>query len=337
MKQKITLLIVILTISMTTTAQVSNTRKSFSCEDQVTVLYDLVTGSPANVTLYYSTNKSDWYPAQTVTGALTAQSTGTDKKIVWDCYADGIRFAKVYVKVEISAKVCLGVMIADICWAKTNLDVGGVFAANETDFGALYQWGRQTDGHEDPSSLCFTTPVVTAPCGTMANTRISNLLNGQPSPTSGAIGFFIRSQSGVGMDVDWRNPSDDTLWNSGDETSPVKTAADPCPDGWRVPTGTELRKLLDTANVTITDYLNYNGSGIKGSLVTDNATSASMFLPATRPRSSSNGNFESQWGTYWSSEINTIWDQANYLSVFGGADVYCNFRAYGQSIRCVAE
>jgi hypothetical protein len=45
-----------------------------------------------------------------------------------------------------------GVVINGICWATRNLDVGGVFVANPEYYGALYQWGRKTDGHESRSS-----------------------------------------------------------------------------------------------------------------------------------------------------------------------------------------
>lgn len=39
-------------------------------------------------------------------------------------------------------------------------------------------------------------------------------------------------------------------WNVGTEAAPIKTTADPCPAGFRVPTRTEAQRLLDGVNVT---------------------------------------------------------------------------------------
>jgi uncharacterized protein (TIGR02145 family) len=76
--------------------------------------------------------------AQTVTGDLAAQTTGTGKIIIWNNYADHVFFGKFYCKVELE---CPGVMINGVCWATCNVDMPGTFAVNHEDAGMLYQWG----------------------------------------------------------------------------------------------------------------------------------------------------------------------------------------------------
>ena len=127
----------------TANAQVSNTQANFSCPGQVTVTYDLNTDCETDVILYYSHNKRDWLPAAAVTGDITAQTSGTGKTIIWNNYADNVRFGKFYFKVE--AQPCEFpecVMIGDVCWATCNVDLPGTFAAHPEDYGMFYQWNR---------------------------------------------------------------------------------------------------------------------------------------------------------------------------------------------------
>ena len=77
----------------------SNIRAKFGCPAVVTVTYDLVTSKSVDLTLYYSTDEANWIPAETVTG-VTAQTSGKDKTIIWDCVADGVSQGKLFYKVE---------------------------------------------------------------------------------------------------------------------------------------------------------------------------------------------------------------------------------------------
>jgi len=45
---------------------------------------------------------------------------------------------------------------------------------------------------------------------------------------------------------DWRSPHKDNLWSLGSENIPIKTASDPCPAGWRLPTRNELVCLTES-------------------------------------------------------------------------------------------
>ena len=93
-------------------------------------------------------------------------------------------------------------------WMDRNLGATQV-ATSSTDaasYGDLYQWGRNTDGHEQRNSATASGPV-----------------------TSGSEGTNFITSSG-----DWLNNQDDTRWNGS-----TKGTHDPCPSGFRVPTETE--------------------------------------------------------------------------------------------------
>jgi hypothetical protein len=278
-------------------AQISNTQVDFSCPGQVTVTYDLNSALPIDVTLYYSHNKCDWLIAQTVSGDLMEQTTGTGKTIIWDSNTDNVRVGKFYFKVETpqppDEPEC--VMINGVCWATRNLGMGGMFVENPEDYGALYQWGRKADGHENHTSETVSGPIsVLDP-------------NGQIPVGDAAYGKFITA---VSSPNDWRTPQAGTLWNSGTESAPTKTANDPCPVGWRVPTQIELNSLTQTAYVTRV-WTTVNG--INGYRCTDIATAASIFLPAVNYRYFSDGTVVTMenGGIYWSS--NSIGTNANCL------------------------
>jgi len=324
-------------ISGAAQAQVSNTRSVISGPGQITVTYDLVTTcGTADVTLYYSPNKCDWYEAVTVSGALTSQTTGNDKQIIWDNAADHVTSGKIYFKVETSSLPDFeeGVVINGIRWATRNLDCGGCFVPNDYDPGAHYQWGRQTDGHEC-SSLLHDNAVSGADLD----------LNGQVATTSAAYGKFIRH---IGQPAgDWRIPLDVTRWNGGTESSPLKTVSDPCPAGWRVPTQTELSSLVQTANVTAVWTFDYNSSRVNGTVFTDNATLTSIFLPAADGRSCCDGTLwdgggNNYWsGYYWSSTESS--GLPGYITVLdtdhsGVQKINEGFQLMnGLSVRCVKD
>ena len=121
----------------------SNIRVDYSCPGKVTVTYDLTTAQPVDVKLRYSPNKSKWLDAEAITGDVKAQTTGTGKTIVWDCFADNVRMGGFYFKIELPSSPELDcVWINGVCWATRNVDMPGTFAENPEDAGMFYQWNR---------------------------------------------------------------------------------------------------------------------------------------------------------------------------------------------------
>ena len=196
-----------------------------------------------------------------------------------------------------------GVIINGVKWATRNLDAGGKFVENLEDYGALYQWGRKADGHESRTSATTTTLATT--------------------DTPGHSDFILTSSS----PYDWRSPQNEFLWNSGTEIAPVKTANDPCPAGWRVPTQTELASLGDGEWQTTP----------AGRIFSDGSNT--LFLPAAGYHSANSSalyNVGSN-GAYWSSTVNSTNAYNFYFSSSSVSATDNDDRGLGFSVRCVAE
>ncbi len=165
-------------------------------------------------------------------------------------------------------------------------------ATNVAGTGKLYQWGRNVATFHGGSK-------ITGPVDADSNAE------------------FITSTSGDRWD--WLKVQNDNLW------SKPKTAKDPCPAGWRVPTKDELSKWgSGTWNSPI---LKINGENDGLQLV----------LPAAGSR---NGNGDSYGqgthGGYWSSSPSgtDVW----YVRVNGStASVSTSGRVDAFSVRCVQE
>ncbi|MDR2963446.1 MAG: leucine-rich repeat protein [Bacteroidales bacterium] len=122
---------------------VSNVQTLFSCSGEVTITYDLKTTDPTDATLYYSPdNGTTWLVAQSVSGDLLNQSTGTGKTITWNNATDNVNYGKFKLKVETPYSDVKCVEIAGSCWATRNVDMPGTFTLNPEDKGMLYQWNR---------------------------------------------------------------------------------------------------------------------------------------------------------------------------------------------------
>lgn len=134
------------------------------------------------------------------------------------------------------------VYVAERYWAPVNVGATQVATKIETDLaenasqkehdntaqcGSYYQWGRNVafKYYEAAKGM----PTVTGPL-TMEEAMNANNANK----------FIIN----VNKPMNWTNEPDLALWNKGTEDEPVKSANDPCPDGWRVPTKSEWDKIM---------------------------------------------------------------------------------------------
>ena len=188
-------------------------------------------------------------------------------------------------------------------------------STDATVYGDLYQWGRRTDGHEKRNSNTTLT---------QSNTDIPGHSN------------FILAESDPG---DWRNPQNDNLWGS------IKTANDPCPAGWRVPTNAEWESIINTNTWT------YSSTGTPGYKISpDGGKTYTLFLPAASFRSNGNNAIPGYiydampGGYYWSSDVNgshasELW--FSYVSGPYGTSSNLNTsyadRGQGMCVRCVME
>jgi uncharacterized protein (TIGR02145 family) len=179
-------------------------------------------------------------------------------------------------------------------WMDRNLGASRA-ATSSTDsdaYGDMYQWGRNSDGHQSRTSNTAAGPVASGGEG-------SNFITVNSSP------------------LDWLSTQDDIRWN-GD----TKGAHDPCPNGYRVPTETELN----------TERSNWDPIDASG------AYASPLKLTVAGYRTNSNGMLANvgSYGYYWSSTVSGT--NARILH-FGSsfANMYSSNRAYGFSVRCIKD
>jgi uncharacterized protein (TIGR02145 family) len=170
--------------------------------------------------------------------------------------------------------------------------------------GALYQWGRQTDGHEVRTSATQAGPVSAA----VASKFITN----------GAS--------------DWISPQDNTLW-----LNAPKTANDPCPTGFRVPTQAQWGGLFSDGttsgapNTATRNTWTWTGNGY--------TVGPNLYLPAAGYRIGFNATlyYVGTNGFYWSS---SVYGNNAYNLYFNSGNVIpgdsCG-RVFGFSVRCISE
>ena len=124
------------------------------------------------------------------------------------------------------------------------------------------------------------------------------------------------------------------LWNTGAEDTPVKSAYDPCPAGWRVPTLSEWKAI--GAGGQIAD----SWDGTAKLMKIPGVDGSALVLPAAGSRVSAAGASSGQGssGNYWSSSVPSGNTYAGAV-YFTGATLNTNTfsRASGYSVRCVQE
>ena len=195
----------------------------------------------------------------------------------------------------------------------------------EDNYGDLYQWGRVADGHQIRTSETVSGPATAFDANSQASASTHK-------------GKFIMTGG------DWRSPQNDNLWKF--STYP---ANNPCPEGWRVPSITELRSIANgntvafsSGSTTSGNYWQWNIGGTPGWLIYPNTTGTgapTLFLPAAGYRSVANGSLSrvGMDGYYYST---SFFDSNAYYLNFISSTVYperYNIRGYGYSVRCVAE
>ena len=154
-----------------------------------------------------------------------------------------------------------------------------------------------------------------------------------------SIGTFVNNPKNAGMLFQWNRLK---AWSAGDEAAEDwdystpsgtewETPNNPCPVGWRLPTGEELESLKKADN----EWTTLNG--VYGRIF--GTAPYQLFLPAVGWRSGNDGVFD-DFGTkgyYWSSEQSDD-ESATYLWFnYEDIGVDWDWRGDGFSVRCVAE
>ena len=246
----------------------------------------------------------------TITAVAVGGASATCEVTVKSCVSatvdyevDGINYGK-------------GIAIGDVVWAPVNCG----YHKTDYPYGKLYQWGRKYGQGYSSSDASY-------PSG-------ENLVEG---PVMSSLGQdaenrdkFYTSSSG-----DWSKVQNDKMWNSGTESSPVKTSYDPCPEGWRVPTYAELDQLCRNRSSWTTSE-SQKGYYFSGEYTTIDGNPQVFFPAAGRRHYDGSALNRGYRGGYWSSRPSG--NNAYYLDFLDShANMNYDSRARGSSVRCVQE
>ncbi|TVQ42803.1 MAG: hypothetical protein EA362_12510 [Saprospirales bacterium] len=169
---------------------------------------------------------------------------------------------------------------------------------DEDAYGDLYQWGRFADGHQCRNSSTTTT------------------LSSGDQP---GHGDFILSLTGP---MDWRDPQESNLWQG------VNGVNNPCPDGFRLPTDSELNE----------ERLSWVDPQINSSNNAAGAFASPLKMPMAGNRSPTNGSVIINSGLYWSSTFSgTVSRRLLFFEIDENASMNISERARGFSVRCIKD
>ena len=204
-----------------------------------------------------------------------------------------------------------GGTIGTLMWAPRNAGYD-----KNHKYGLLYQWHRRC-GQTYNESGFVETPSATVVTGGATLAQGSEVLNRN---------IFYYQYT---VNNDWCTTSE-TSWDS-------SSAYNPCPPGWRVPTGDEITALKNSGST----WVNSGSGGIDdlpgrwygGNHSTDH--SGSVFIHAAGKRLPTGScNSRNSYGHYWTSSASGTSGVDFFLNSESSA-VDASYRAYGFSIRCV--
>jgi uncharacterized protein (TIGR02145 family) len=259
-------------------------------------------------------------------------------------------------KTATCAVTVTSIAVADISLDKATLwlDVGEkstlkatVLPANATDKAVT--WSSSDESIATVSSTGLVTVVsagiatITATAGGKTATCFVNdgvLISGTIWATRNvdAPGTFAAKPEDAGMFYQWNRKTawpatgDVSGWDASTPSDDSWAAAnDPCPTGWRVPTGVDQQSLLDAGSAWTMK------NGVAGRAF--GAGAITLFLPAAGYRYNSFGTlyFAGTNGDYWSASESS---NSNAYSLYfnsNSTDKGNNSRSLGFSVRCVAE
>jgi len=249
-----------------------------------------------------------------------------------------------------------------IVWAPVNC---GYEAANGQykgyPYGRMYQWGRKYgQGYKDSSyedddyigkeNGSQTMVTINSETDLLSEHPDKDTYNGiyYCNNTVSPYNWYAGPSSPVYTKA---APHPEKLWNTNEGTNdPVsKSAFDPCPNGWRVPTKSELEMLLGT-KTTLGQYEGTHGTSTMYGSRFDGADGTStdnyVFLPLAGCLDKSGnpvkrGNLvPSSSIYYWSSSVDNNSSGMSYALAKGGKGSFgvgLSERVLGHPVRCVRE
>ena len=231
-----------------------------------------------------------------------------------------------------------------VVWSSSNetvatVSANGVITATETTGNTTITATTACGSHTATVAVTVTPLVISSSLDGVVINGIRWATRNVNTP-----GTFAAAPHSAGMFYQWNrhvgwsstnpmvNSNGDNTWDNTIATGTEwERANDPCPQGWRVPTQQELASLNSASSVWIT----YNG--VCGRLY--GTAPNVIFLPALgwRGNNGALGNVGSS-GHYWSSSAQFGSAAAMHLWVSSsGGNVHDLNRAFGFSVRCVAE
>lgn len=207
-------------------------------------------------------------------------------------------------------------MIDGVIWAPVNCG----FHEADFKYGKLYQWGRKYGQGYEGSDASFPALKEGGVSASDANLKDNE-------------NVFYTGISSNGHN--WAYPHDSTLWNSGSDSSPLKSDYDPCPTGWRVPTYAELSQLCQNYSDKTTRN-GQTGYWLSGTQAYSSSVSR-IFMPfAGKINSGGIPCDRDEYGFYWTSYTNQEYIFVSYF--LGSQDgMSTTVRSNAYSIRCVQE
>ena len=271
----------------------------------------VATVEPSDATLAWSSSNTSVATVST-SGVVTAKGNGTATITVSATDGSGKNATcTVTVSIRPPEAIDMGTVVngKNIKWASFNLGAG-----KPEEYGDYYAWGETEPYYSSQSPLTWKNGK------TGYNWASYKWCNGSSSTLT------KYNTDGSRGTVDNK-----TVLEFSDDVASVKLGGK-----WRMPTDAEWTELRTKCTWTWTT--NYNGTGVKGRIVT--ATNGnSIFLPAAGYRGGTSLYDAGSDGDYWSSSLNMDYP-SDARSVFFYSDKVgrlSTYRYYGFSVRPVSE
>ena len=270
------------------------------------------------------------YTFNTIGNTLTLTATvlpadATDKSVSWSSSSDAVATVDASGKVTAVSKGT-AIIKAEAKdgsgkYASCSVTVNTPCPSGAVDLGLSVYWGTTNIGASKPEDYGdYYAWGETEP-------KESYSWSTYKFGTSSSGPFFKYNTSDSYGTVDNK-----TVLEPEDDVASVKLGGE-----WRMPTDAEWTELRTKCTWTWTT--NYNGTGVKGQIVT--ATNGnSIFLPAAGYRRDTKLYDAGSYGYYWSSSLNTDKPSIAWYVNFNSGTVRrrdYGYRSYGQSVRPVSE